>query len=118
VIEEAPHEICRMRFGCQPEQRLRVREVRWSTSSLPHEYVRIQRDLGVPERRPTSSLPNFLRPLLPLLPGLERNGCKYGEPGGSTPLDGAASGIRIVTPKLGITGRQDSGCFGGKIREA
>ncbi len=92
--------------------------VSWSTSSLPHEYVRIQRDLGVPERRPTSSLPNFLRPLLPLLPGLERNGCKYGEPGGSTPLDGATSGIRIVTPKLGITGRQDSGCFGGKIREA
>jgi hypothetical protein len=28
VIEEALHEICRMRFGCQPEQRLRVREVR------------------------------------------------------------------------------------------
>jgi cyanophycin synthetase len=44
--------------------------------------IRIQLDLGTLEEWPTDRLPGFTDRLLDALPGLERHGCSYGEPGG------------------------------------
>ncbi len=53
----------------------------------PHLYsarpmVRLQLDLGALEHWPTDRLHGFTEALLKRLPGLERHGCCYGEPGG------------------------------------
>jgi cyanophycin synthetase len=53
----------------------------------PHLYshrpmIRIQLDLGPLEQCPTDVIPGFNDALLAELPGLERHGCCYGEPGG------------------------------------
>lgn len=53
----------------------------------PHLYshrpmIRIQLDLGTLEQRPTDTILGFNDALLAELPGLERHGCCYGEPGG------------------------------------
>lgn len=53
----------------------------------PHLYsarpmIRLQLDLGVLEQWPTDRLHGFTDALLKRLPGLERHGCCYGEPGG------------------------------------
>lgn len=44
--------------------------------------IRLQVDLGELEQWPTDRLPDFNERLLERLPGLERHGCSYGEPGG------------------------------------
>lgn len=44
--------------------------------------IRLQLDLGVLEQWPTDRLHGFTDALLKRLPGLERHGCCYGEPGG------------------------------------
>src|SRR3954468_3271997 len=53
----------------------------------PHLYsaspmIQIQLDLGVLEAWPTNKLPGFREALVAALPGLERHGCSYGQPGG------------------------------------
>ncbi|RFB88783.1 cyanophycin synthetase [Rhizobium leguminosarum bv. trifolii] len=53
----------------------------------PHLYsrtpmIRIQLNLGTLEKYPTDRLPGFAETLTQLLPGLQRHGCCYGEPGG------------------------------------
>lgn len=53
----------------------------------PHLYsarpmIRLQLDLGALEQWPTDRLHGFTDALLKRLPGLERHGCCYGEPGG------------------------------------
>lgn len=53
----------------------------------PHLYshrpmIRIQLDLGPLEDMPTDRLPAFASTLLQTLPGLQRHGCCYGQPGG------------------------------------
>ncbi|HBV12868.1 MAG TPA: cyanophycin synthetase, partial [Brevundimonas sp.] len=53
----------------------------------PHLYsarrmVRIRLDLGRMEDWPTDRLGDFSTRLLEALPGLDRHGCCYGEPGG------------------------------------
>jgi cyanophycin synthetase len=53
----------------------------------PHLYselpmIRIQLDLGSLEDWPTDRLPDFEPRLKALLPGLDKHGCSYGEPGG------------------------------------
>lgn len=53
----------------------------------PHLYshrpmVRIQVDLGVLEQWPTNLIEGFTAALLAEMPGLQRHGCCYGEPGG------------------------------------
>lgn len=53
----------------------------------PHLYshtpmVRLQLDLGALEHWPSDRLPGFTDRLLALLPGLERHGCCYRQPGG------------------------------------
>lgn len=49
-------------------------------SSLP--MIRIDIDLRTLEAYPTDRLPGFVDALLAHLPGLEKHGCSYGEPGG------------------------------------
>ncbi|MFN3667857.1 MAG: cyanophycin synthetase [Brevundimonas sp.] len=53
----------------------------------PHLYshrpmVRIQLDLGELEQWPTDTIEGFNEALLAELPGLQKHGCSYGEPGG------------------------------------
>ena len=53
----------------------------------PHLYsarpmIRLQLDLGQLEQWPTDRLHGFTEALLKRLPGLERHGCCYGQPGG------------------------------------
>lgn len=49
-------------------------------SDLP--MVRIQLDLGELENWPSDRIPGFTERLLALMPGLQKHGCCYGEPGG------------------------------------
>lgn len=44
--------------------------------------IRLQIDLGELEAWPSDRLSGFTERLLGLLPGLDRHGCSYGEPGG------------------------------------
>jgi cyanophycin synthetase len=64
-----------------------LRLLEWSVYRGPHLYsarpmIRLQLDLGRLEDFPTDRLPGFNAALLEILPGLQRHGCCYGEPGG------------------------------------
>ena len=64
-----------------------VRLLEWGVYRGPHLYgqrpmVRLQIDLGRLEEYPTDRLEGFNAALLQALPGLNRHGCCYGEPGG------------------------------------
>src|SRR5215210_5642975 len=53
----------------------------------PHLYshvpmIRLQVDLGTLEDWPSDRIPGFTDRLIALLPGLQRHGCCYGQPGG------------------------------------